>query len=175
MKRRVLGVSATLVLLLLGLVMVPKALGWRTATVDSYTAGTYYPQTVTSWAGSPAPLLSCEQTSGTTIGIAQLNLPKKVTGVKAKYYSCTNNWGTDVTFTITIVNSGTSGLSLSGATATIPAGQTKCVDAFITTGTENGGNVLYGVTATATDLSATLQFAGAVGTPGTDSPQCAIP
>lgn len=174
MKRELVGIGTTLLLMLVALLFVPKVLGWRTATVDSDMAGTYYPQTVGNFPTATAPLLSCEQTSGTTVPTAQINITKSTTSTRS-YFSCTNNWGSDVTFTITVANAGGTGISLSGASRTISPGQTKCISATITTPNTNGGDVLYAVAATATDLSATLQFAGSFRTPGTDSAQCSFP
>lgn len=162
-------------LLLLALVGVPKAFGWREATVNTLSTGTFYPQTVNTLPGSPAPLLHCEQTSGTAVPTTQINLTKGMNAVTRSYFSCTNNWGTDVSFTITISDNSGTGLSISNASRTISPGQTKCVPATFTTNNGNGGNVLYSVTATATDLSATLQFAGSFRTPGNDSTQCSFP
>jgi hypothetical protein len=161
------------------LFFVPKAFGWRTANVDSYNAGTFYPQTVTASSQSPAPLISCEQTSAMNKAVS-LNLTKNKSPYASSvaYYSCTNNWGSAVTFNITVSNAGATGLSLSGATGTIQPGQTKCISATPTTGNMPAnatGDVLYSVTATATDLSATIQFAGQMTYNGADSAQCSFP
>lgn len=173
MKRQLLGVGATLVLLLFALIFVPTALGWKRGTVNSYTAGTFYPQTVPTSTSATAPLLSCDLTAGTTVPVASINLSKN--GSKASYFSCKNNWGTDVTFSISVVNNGGTTLSLSGASGLVPAGQQKCIPATVTTGNGADGNVRYRVTATASDLSATIEFAGGVIYGGKDDLPCALP
>jgi hypothetical protein len=173
--KRILVAGIAFGVLLSVLFFVPEAFGWRTANVNSYNAGTFYPQTVTASTSSPAPLISCEQTSAMNKQ-ATLNLTKNKSpyGSGVSFYSCTNNWGSDVTFNITVSNGGLTGLSLSGATLTIQPGQTKCISATVSTGNK-AGDVLYSVSATATDLSATIQFAGHIAYPGTDSAECSFP
>lgn len=172
-KRRLLVVGAAFCTLLLALFLVPTVRAWRTATVDSYTTGTFYPQTVTASTATPAPLLSCEQTSGTTVPTLSINLTKN-TSTTASYFSCTNNWGSPVTFTISVEGANGTGLSVS-ASGTVQPGRSSCIPGRVTTINSNGGDVMYLVSATATDLSATLHFAGNFKTPGGDSPPCSLP
>jgi hypothetical protein len=173
MKRRS-AIGTAFGLLLVTLCFIPAALAWRTAQVDSYTTGTYYPSTVTSSTASPAPLLSCDQTTGTTVG-SLISLSKNMT-YSTSYFSCTNNWGTPVTFTITISDDNGTGNTLSGASLLIQPGQTKCITGTTFKTKNKDGDLLYAVNATASDLSATLQFAGTITIDrNPDSPACSFP
>ncbi|MBI3968299.1 MAG: hypothetical protein HY329_21895 [Chloroflexi bacterium] len=159
--RSVLGI-ALIALALVGLNGgLPQAFGFKSAQVTNDSSATFYPAASTA-AGSP--FVSCVQHGSPYVF-------KKNDSTTGAFFRCTNNWNSPVTVTVGLVNGNFVLTGVTGTAATIAVGSTSCVSATLTTPNSQAGpnTVVYRGTLSATnatsgasDLAATVEFAGSV-------------
>lgn len=151
--------------------LLPKAVGYTSAVVNNYTAGTFFP--VTTPPGGSARFVYCTQDPDPN------TVKKKNGNHTGNYFRCTNNWGSAVTINFSAVTGGTSsGITVSGS-VNLPAGaQGVCASATITTPGGAGGSagsVRYRGTIDQADLYAVIEWDGYLDVANNPTPATCTP
>lgn len=167
--RRGLAALLLMIAVIAVMPMLNQVLGFSSATVTNYQAGTYYPETMPPSAATP--FIWCQQDPDPNSFKKGQN-PSNPRVYSGNYFRCFNNWGTAVTISWSAQTGGTaSGVSASGS-ATVAAGaQGVCVPVTITlTNTASSGTVRWRGAIDQADLYAEVEFVGDITVANTATP-----
>jgi hypothetical protein len=136
--------------------VLPMVFGYYSATVLNDSSSTYHSQT-TAAPSNLTQFIYCEMTPNTVSF-------RKNSTISGTYFRCYNNWGTDINVTLQVVDANGLGLGITAGSFAITAGTSSCLNVDITSGSTSGNDlkVVWGATATASDLTAQLQFPATV-------------